>query len=87
MSAFWINILGYVSLGATLLAGLLVVNLNLKLKLLGVSLYFISNAYNLLLWKYTNLNNFLICSIIFGSLTMINIIRVIHQIKVTNETK
>ena len=76
-----VNIFGYITIASAVLAGFLVVSLNLKVKLLGVSLYFMSNAYSFLLWKYTHLNNFIASAIIFGSLTIINVVRVIMQMK------
>lgn len=76
-----LNIIGFISLPITLLAGYLVVSKNIKLRLIGTGLYGISNSLLLCIYFITGAESYLINSIIFGCLTTINFIRIKNQNK------
>ena len=76
-----INIINFISLPATLIAGLLIVGINPKRKLLGACLYAFSNICLLALFFATKAESYLINFIIYGSLTTTNIFQILRQIR------
>lgn len=76
-----INIINFISMPATLCAGLLIVGMNPKRKLIGACLYGFSNICLLALFFVTKAESYLLNFVIFGSLTMTNIFQILRQMK------
>jgi len=76
---FWINQLGYLNITILLIAGLMIVSTKRKVKLIACWLYILSNIIIFLRGYMTNVDSFISASLIFGALTVINMVRIYKQ--------
>lgn len=76
-----LNIVIYISLAVSLIASLLVISPNPKIKLGGVLCYFITNMALFVNYGILGAHSYLVTGIVFTSLNIINLIRTIKQIR------
>ena len=74
-----VEILGHINIVIVVLAGLLIVSLNKKIKLLGLVCYFLCNILTFLMFIFSGLYCFLSSTIIFVIVNSINLIRILRQ--------
>jgi hypothetical protein len=77
----FLNVILIISLPTTIIAGLLIVSQNIKIKLLGANLYYITNGCLIASYFITHAEMYLINALIFGTLTTINVVRIWKQLK------
>lgn len=74
-----IEILGYTNIGLMIGAGLLIVNNKKRIKLIGLTCYYLCNVVAFLMWHFSGLHCFLSSALIFVTVNTINLYQICKQ--------
>lgn len=74
-----VEILGHINIGIVIIAGLLIVNTKKKIKLIGLSFYYLCNIVSFFMWIFSGLTCFLTSTLIFVIINTINLYQITKQ--------